>query len=365
MIEAQLFLETLKANEISFFTGVPDSLMKSFLSKLQSEKDHVITANEGNAVALAAGYHLATGKLPLVYLQNSGLGNLVNPLTSLVNVEVYGIPMLLMIGWRGQPGKKDEPQHKKMGAVTPGLLEVLSIPYFIFSPEKSENWKVVLYTAIDTAKQSSQPVALVIEDGFFQAEKEELASGSYELAAADVLEHVYSQLTDQHIVVATTGKIGRLFYAINQRNHNRVQKLLLCPGAMGHTGSLATGLSMNTAHPVVVLDGDGALLMHLGSLAVSGSLSLQNLHYILLNNGAHQSVGGQPTVGFHIDFTAMAKACGFQKSQRIVAAAELREWSIVHEAGFMECRINTNMPDDLPRPDASFAAAKQSFMKAL
>ena len=362
MINPIHFLQQLKANGISFFTGVPDSLMQSFLLQLEEEKDHMPASSEGAAVAMATGYHLATGNTGLVYLQNSGLGNAINPISSLAAKEVYGIPMLLMIGWRGQPGKKDEPQHLLMGSITPGLLELIGIPYFIFSIKSSDNWKNNLKIAVDKTLASSQPVAIIIEDDFFEPSSP-LIQNDYPLSSEQVLDHLYPLLDPNTVVIATTGKLGRLFYALNSNHHNRVQKFFMNVGAMGHASAIAASFSMYSKEKVVLLDGDGSLLMHMGSLAVTGSLLPANLHYILFNNGAHQSVGGQKTAGFKVDFCKIAIGCGFASSICIESATQLQEWMPFIAGQFTEVRINTKMPAILPRPAESFKEAKIQFQK--
>ncbi len=365
MIEAGEFLQCLKDHGTGFFTGVPDSLMKRFLLTLEKEPNHIVTANEGAAVAMATGYHLATGKIGLVYLQNSGLGNIVNPLTSLTSSSVYGIPMLLMIGWRGEPGIKDEPQHKLMGAITPGLLDLIQVPYFIFSSKQQLAWKDQLKKAMELASGSNQPVALLIEEGFFLS-SDMPALNEYELSAEYVLNHLYQLLDDSFVVVATTGKIGRLFYDINLSNENRISKFFMNVGAMGHASSIAASLARFSGDKIVLLDGDGSLLMHMGSLATIGSMPLKNFHYVVLNNGAHQSVGGQKTVGFDVDFCTIAKGCGFEQINTIKSQKELDKWKLMDGAkSFTEIRINTEMPLQLSRPSESFSEAKMKFMNAI
>jgi phosphonopyruvate decarboxylase len=365
MLEPELFLKALLEREISFFAGVPDSLMKGFLSCLQENVEHhFITANEGAAVAMATGYHLATTKIPLVYLQNSGLGNTVNPLTSLANKEVYSIPMLLMIGWRGQPGKKDEPQHRKMGESLLKLLQALEVPFVVFS--ENVVWKKQLDEAIELAKKTSHPVALVVEDKFF-SDRDIATANSYELSAAQVIEKIFPLIDESTLVVCTTGKIGRLFYAINEKHDFKIRKYLLNVGAMGHAASIALGLATFRDEKIILLDGDGSVLMHMGSLAVAGTSSLNNLNYIVLNNGAHQSVGGQPTKGFDVDFSLVAKACGFAKATQITSTLQLEQCvkNFQSQKQFIEIRINTVMPESLPRPKENFIVAKENLMKAL
>jgi phosphonopyruvate decarboxylase len=367
MVAPQIFLEEIRANGIDFFAGVPDSLMKSFLVLLEKEHSHHITANEGAALAMAAGYHLATGKTGLVYLQNSGLGNLINPLTSLADQEVYSIPMLLMTGWRGQPGKKDEPQHSKMGRITREMFDLLEVPYIILS-QQSE-WKQDLKKITGLAKELSKPVAILVEEGFFIVQAEEnISVNTYNLSAEEVISNVYERLSENDIVVCTTGKAGRLFYKVNTERGNRLQRYFLNVGAMGHASSLATALSFYTDDHVVLFDGDGSLLMHMGALANSGLAPNKNFTYILLNNGSHQSVGGQPTAAFDMDIPAIAKACGFHDPLRIEDANELSAWLDTDwkkAKHFVEIRMNAITPSVLPRPSQSFKEAKDKLMEAL
>lgn len=365
MITGEVFLKELQKQGIEFFSGVPDSLMKGFLSCLHSYPNHYITSNEGGALAMAAGYHLATGLVPLVYLQNSGLGNLINPLTSLADKEVYSIPLILLIGWRGEPGKKDEAQHKKMGAVTIPLLKALEVPFYIFSNDIGQQWVDDLTKAVHSAKELNQPVALVIQNDFFSDNETEL-DVSYELSAKNVIEGILPLVDAQDIVVCTTGKIGRLFYDLNQQNDKKIEKYFLNTGAMGHAGLIATALATYSNKHVILLDGDGSLLMHLGNLATHVSLQA-NICYIVLNNGAHQSVGGQPTAGFSVDFCSIAKACGFEKTFIIENEISFKKWQTEYrkEKQFVEIRINTLMPAKLPRPDENFREAKNLFMTAI
>jgi len=365
MVSPEKFYTALEEAGIRFFTGVPDSLMKDFLLFVAARASaHIIAVNEGAAVALAAGHHLATGALPLVYLQNSGLGNAVNPLTSLVNSNMYGIPMLLLIGWRGQPGVHDEPQHKTMGAITPAMLQLMDIEAFTLQPGA---WHVQLYEAVSKARGAAKPVALLVPAGFFMEGNIERETADFDLDAATVMEHLFERLPGDAAMVCTTGKSGRLFTEWNSRK-KKFDTFFLNAGAMGHAGSLAAGLAQAVNRRVVLLDGDGALLMHMGALATMGNLPLPNLTHIVLNNGAHQSVGGQPTAGFSIDACAIAAACGFTHTRRIDSKAALDAWDPgipAHSKQFVEIRINTRMPGKLPRPDGRFRDAKEAFMNTL
>ena len=368
MIDPQEFIFYLEEQGVEFFTGVPDSLMKGLLGKLPEDPyRHIIAANEGSAIALAAGYYLSTGKLPIVYLQNSGLGNTINPLTSLADPEVYGIPMLLLIGWRGQPGKKDEAQHKKMGRVSPGILETLDLPHLILHDPDPSVWKKQIVSLIGQAMGENRPVALLVEADSFVDEDISQMPEIYELDAETLIHSLSLNWNDEDIVVCNTGKIGRLFYQVNRERKQPLKKYFLNVGAMGHAGSLAAALSFFTRQRVFLLDGDGSLLMHLGALAVTGRLPKLELVYILVNNGAHQSVGGQPTVGYQTDFISIARACGFENNHLITNESELKKWLPGSREGkqFAEVRVNTKMPASLPRPKESFEQARIGLMQAL
>ena len=368
MIDPREFLFYLKEQGAEFFTGVPDSLMKGLLGKLPEDPHrHIIAANEGSAIAIASGYYLATGKLPVVYLQNSGLGNTINPLTSLANPEVYGIPMLLLIGWRGQPGKKDEPQHEKMGRLSPAILNTLELPHIILHKSDPSVWKKEIGTLISKALSENRPVALLVEADLFADEDNRQESEIYELDAETLIRNLSPTWNDEDIVVCNTGKIGRLFYQINSERKHPLKKYFLNVGAMGHAGSLAAALSFFTSQRVFLLDGDGSLLMHLGALAITGRLPDLELVYILVNNGAHQSVGGQPTVGYQTDFISISRACGFEKNHLITNETELKKWLPGAREGkqFAEVRVNTRMPASLPRPKESFEQARNQLMQGL
>jgi phosphonopyruvate decarboxylase len=365
MIQPQEFLHELTAAGIQFYAGVPDSLLKGLLSAIarQFPEKHFVTANEGAAIGLATGYHLATGQIPAVYLQNSGLGNIINPLTSLTDKDMYSIPMLLIIGWRGEPGVKDEPQHLVMGKITPTLLHQLNVPFIVLKKEDIAEWRDAVREAVSVAKAKMRPVALLVESGVFP-EEEYGAKNKYPLSAEDAILLLYEQLTEEDIVICTTGKIGRAFYQVNE-SRQKIKKYFLNVGSMGHAVSIATGLAMHVKQLVVLLDGDGALLMHMGAMALPAHLKLKNFSYIILNNGAHGSVGSQPTLGFDVDFCRIAEGCGFENPVRISSPEDWYNLEDFREADFLEIRVNTKSSATLPRPTATPLDAKERFMKAL
>lgn len=370
MIDPAIFLKQLQDNKIDFFAGVPDSLMKELLIKVdQSSLQHYITANEGLAIGLAAGYHFATGNIPLVYLQNSGLGNIINPLTSLADKEVYGVPMILLIGWRGQPGVKDEPQHVKMGRITTSILDVLEVPYYILNAEESSSAQIIK-EATAKAKENSQPVALLVPAGIFSSVKEKPVSNSYSLAREEAIKTIYDQLKDDDIVVCTTGKIGREFDEYNKQNDYRVGRYFLSVGAMGHANHIAAAISiLKSKERVIMLDGDGALLMQLGSMPSIAQWTENNFVHIVLNNESHESVGGQATIAKDLDVTELARTMGYGLSLRITSIGEINKifQGIDRSQGpvFIELMVAAGSRDDLSRPALSPMEAKRKLMDGL
>jgi phosphonopyruvate decarboxylase len=374
MLQASFFVQQLAAAGIDFFTGVPDSLLKAFCAHLAREVPpcrHWIAANEGNAVALAAGHYLASGRPALVYMQNSGEGNAVNPLCSLADEDVYGIPMVLLVGWRGEPGgKPDEPQHAKQGKVTCSLLDTLSIPYAVLPEEESAAAETVRAMAAQ-AVSLSKPVALVVRAGTF-AEGEPapaLVPDRPVLNREEAIRTILASLPEEAAVVGTTGHISREIYEARDAAGLYHERDFLTVGSMGHASSIALGIALEKPlRPVVCLDGDGAALMHMGSLAVIGTSGAGNLLHIVLNNGAHGSVGGQPTVGFRIDLSAVAEACGY-RVHKVAGLGELAfaiaSWKGGSRPGFIEVPVGVEARKGLGRPRSTPEANRDSFMHFL
>ena len=316
MISPEYFFNLLKQHELTFFAGVPDSLLKDFCAYVTDNTfvhDHIIAANEGNAVALAAGYHLATGKAGVVYLQNSGLGNCVNPLTSLTDKEIYSLPLLLLIGWRAEPGKKDEPQHLKMGKITLPLLETLEIPYNIV-PNDEKAIDTVVQKAVPHLHTMKTPYALVVPDGTFSPYSLQRKQEKYlSLTREEALKLVISSIGDEDIIISTTGKTSRELFELREAVGKSHQQDFLTVGSMGHASAIAAGIALQKKNrKVYCLDGDGALIMHMGVLSTIGKLQPANFYHIVFNNFAHDSVGGQPTAADNIDIPVLAKANGYK-----------------------------------------------------
>ncbi len=368
MVDTVAFYEYLVNHNLDFFTGVPDSLLKELCSCIKDKSDskhNIIAANEGNAVGLAAGYHLSTGKLGVVYMQNSGEGNVVNPLLSLADPKVYSIPMLLIIGWRGEPGVHDEPQHVKQGEVTLRLLEAMDIEYRILSDSFEEDLKHL----IQLAKKENKPVALVIRKGTFSKYspicKEKVVMG--ELLREEALDVILKEIGDD-MVVSTTGKESREIFELREKFGQGHEHDFLTVGSMGHTSSIALGVSIGTNRNVWCLDGDGSFIMHMGGLAIAGQNAGDNFKYIINNNAAHESVGGQPTVSDKIDIKAILKACGFSSTYEAKTREEIKDAiSKMKKEGKYALILYTKQGsrEDLGRPTTTPIQNKESFMKEI
>lgn len=376
MIETEDFYRELIKNKIDFFTGVPDSLLKYFCAyikdNVQKEKN-IIAANEGNAVALASGYYLATGKIGLVYMQNSGLGNAVNPIASLIDEKVYKIPMLMLIGWRGEPGKKDEPQHKKQGLITLDLLDVLGIKYEVLDENvSSEDMEKCIERAYKYMREKSMPYAFVIKKGTFSEYKLQNSSTNEKLTLTreKAIEIIASNIDKNSAIVSTTGMASRELFEIRERLNESHNKDFLTVGSMGHASQIALGIALNKKdRNVYCVDGDGSLIMHLGGMAVISSLKPENYKHIIINNGAHDSVGGQDTVAFEIDIPQIAKACGYKEAYSCSDENELINYvNIVDKARgpvLLEVKVKKGARKDLGRPSKSPIENKEAFMSFL
>jgi len=370
MIDPQDFIKHLQANGVEFFTGVPDSLLKEFCACLEHVPragQHIISANEGGAVALALGYHLATRKVPLVYLQNSGLGNIINPLLSLADPEVYSVPLLLVIGWRGEPGVHDEPQHKKQGRVMLSMLDAMEIPHSILGPEIVDP-QAALKDALAYVRKMSAPYALVIKKGTFQSfAAPKVEKTEFPLSREEAIQQVIESLGERDVLISTTGMPSREVYEYRSKRGEGHQRDFLTVGGMGHASQIALGIALQKpGRPVYCLDGDGALLMHMGALAITGALKPRNFKHIIVNNGAHDSVGGQPTVAFDVDVPGIAHASGYEsvfcaqtKQELQSRLAELQRSS---GPSLLEVRVRCGARKDIGRPVTTPSQNKNAFM---
>ncbi len=373
MVAAKQLFDSLQESGVSFFTGVPDSLLKSFCAYVTDHCDsssHVIAANEGSAVAMAAGHHLASGKLPLVYMQNSGWGNAVNPLVSLAAPEVYGVPMLVVVGWRGEPGKADEPQHRKMGSVTLPSIDALDIPHSVL-PEGADQAVACVRDAAKKALESNAPYALVVPKGVIEAYSlqsvvDDVHSASREEAIAALLD----TLDENTAIVSTTGMASRELFELREKRGESHDSDFLTVGSMGHASQIALGVALQKPEQhVVCLDGDGAAIMHLGGLSTIGALAPKNYTHVVLNNAAHDSVGGQPTVGFGLDICGIAKACGYSRpvsTDDLEAIPRIMKELLASPGPrLIEIRIRKGARKDLGRPTRTPVETKQALMKFL
>ncbi len=355
MIDQNAFFQELDAAGIKFFAGVPDSYLNGFNNYLKTHMDarsHVITANEGNAIALAAGHWFATGELPLVYMQNSGLGNCVNPLLSLTDRQVFAVPLVLLIGWRGEPGTADgrREQHIAQGRLTKPLLEELEIPYHVLG---EDTFPADIRWAADLARQTRAAVALIAPGKTMTEKKKNEPDESYPLSREEAIRLILEQLPRDTVYGATTGRATRELYCQRELRGEGHEKDYLNLGAMGHNSSVMMGMALaQPGRKFVALDGDAAALMHLGAMAIGGSLPIPNYIHVILNNGAHESVGGQPSVGHRVDFTTIAQGCGyFTVGHPVRNGKELTE-ALEACAGcggpsFIDVRIHSGLRPDL------------------
>ncbi len=373
MIAPAFFFDKLASLGIDFYAGVPDSLLKNLCAYITDHCDdrhNIIAANEGGAVGLAAGYHLATGRVGCVYMQNSGEGNVINPLASLTDREVYHIPMLLLIGWRGRPGVHDEPQHVKQGKVTTGLLNVMGVNYEVLSHEEARA-AVQIEKAVSAIRSTGDVYALVVEKDTFegyalQAVRPDLCAMSREEAVQTVAE----AMEPDAAVVSTTGMISRELFEYRESRREGHQRDFLTVGSMGHASQIALGIALEqTARRIYCFDGDGAAIMHMGGMAIVGSKKPKNYLHVVFNNGAHDSVGGQPTVGQSIDLPAIAKAVGYCEAVRVSSREELlRALRRMREADgplFLEVRVRRGNRKDLGRPTTTPVENKEALMNYL
>ena len=368
MIDPLEFYHALIEQEFCFFTGVPDSLLKEFcmcVTKKSQSKHHIIAANEGNALALACGYHIATSNYGVVYMQNSGLGNMINPLLSLADEKVYQIPMLLIIGYRGEPGIKDEPQHIKQGELTLPILKTLNINYVVLD----ETFATQIKECHDYMEKTKKPMAIIVTQGTFSKYDDmENKMNFYELTRERALEGIIHQLSNQEFVVSTTGKTSREIFEIRERNQQGHANDFLTVGSMGHTSSLAAGISLFCEKNIYCIDGDGSFLMHMGGLAVAMQNVGENFKYILINNGCHESVGGQPTIANQIDIKAILTAFGFEKVVMISKEEELadgmKQLKMTGKAA-MVVHTNDQSRKDLGRPTTTPKSNKKEFQEKL
>lgn len=368
-MKVERFTELLDSD---FFTGVPDSQLKPFCDYLVREygvlKKHIIGANEGNCVAMAAGHYMAASRPAVVYLQNSGIGNIVNPVTSLTSSKVYGIPCLYVVGWRGEPNIHDEPQHAMMGEITQSLLKEISIPSFVVTSETTEK---ELETALDGWRNGSlmngESFALLIKKGALEAKEKMEYKNEYTLIRENVIK-IITRFSKNDPIVSTTGKASRELFEVRENGQQTHAGDFLTVGSMGHSSSIALAVALSKPQKRVwCIDGDGAVIMHMGSMAVIGGANPQNLIHIVINNNAHETVGGMPTAAKGIDICKIALACGYQYAQRAETEDELTTLleTAVSRQGLQLIEVMTAIGSraDLGRPTITPGDSKNKFME--
>ncbi len=370
-MKVQTLIDVIKSD---FYTGIPDSQLKPLCNYLMntygiSKEHHIIAANEGNCVALAAGYHLATGNIPVVYMQNSGEGNIVNPVTSLLNERVYAIPIIFIIGWRGEPEVHDEPQHIFQGEITLELLELLEIKYFVIDSNTTQQNLIDVMKNFNNLLKLGKSVSFVIKKGALEYDEDVIYLNKNEMLREEIIRHIV-KFSGEDPIISTTGKASRELFETRVLNSQSNQYDFLTVGSMGHSSSIALGVALNKIDTKIwCVDGDGAALMHLGAMAVIGSNKPNNFVHILINNGAHETVGGMPTVAETVDWVALAKSVGYQYVVTIDnfddLDKELKTVKDVQLLTFIEVKCAIGSRSDLGRPTSRAIENKKIFMEYL
>lgn len=364
----ETLIDTIGAD---FYTGVPDSQLKSLCDYLMAQygidpKHHIIAANEGNCTALAAGYHLATNKVPVVYMQNSGEGNIINPVASLVNEQVYAIPIIFIIGWRGEPGIHDEPQHVYQGKVTIKLLDDMEIQSFTINKDTTEEQIQKTMQEFRKDLASGKNVAFVVRKGALSYDGKVSYSNTYKMKREEIIKHIIA-VSGENPIISTTGKASRELFEARVEKKQSHKFDFLTVGSMGHSSSIALGIAINKPETKIwCIDGDGAALMHMGALAVIGQNAPSNLIHILVNNGSHETVGGMPTVAANVDWVALAQACGYKKAVSVAdfegLDSALKDAKESNELCMIEVKCCIGARQDLGRPTTTALENKKKFM---
>ncbi len=373
-MKASLFLQEIKNIGIHTITGVPDSTLKQFCDAVRTDDGktfrHYVTANEGAAVGLATGEYLASARPCLVYLQNSGLGNIINPLASIANREVFGIPMLFVVGWRGEPGKKDEPQHIYQGKVTCELLEVMDVPYSVIDDATTQaQMKEILAKAKEVMDENRQ-YAVIVKKGTFEKESGVTWENGYSLVREQALRVILENVYQDSLLVSTTGKISRELYEQCDLLYKNHERLFMTVGGMGHASMIAYGMAQaDCSKRIVCIDGDGAVMMHMGSLAFIAKQSPSNFLHIVINNAAHESVGAMPTGFSGQTYSQIAAACGYKNTCTVTTEMDLKtailEAKKRQELSLIEVLVSLDSRADLGRPKESAMENRIHFMNAV
>lgn len=373
-MNADIFLKYMDKLGVDFYAGVPDSQLKALCDALYGKygvgEKHIIAANEGAAVGLAAGHFLATGRKTLVYLQNSGLGNIVNPVASLMNEKVYNIPCVYVVGWRGEPGVKDEPQHIFQGEITPALLKLLDIPFCVISPQTQEDELDTELEKYKSILESGKSVAFLIRKNALVSSQKAAYQNDYEILREDAVRCIIKNSGGSDVFVSTTGKLSRELFEIRESMGDGHQRDFLTVGSMGHASMIALGIALSQKkRRVWCLDGDGAAVMHLGSMLLCANSQCDNLVHVVMNNGAHETVGGMPVMNGKLDFGAIARTFGYKKCYSARTYKELedcvKEIGAISENVFLEIKTSIFSRQDLGRPTTSPVENKRQLMECL
>ncbi|MBO7210666.1 MAG: phosphonopyruvate decarboxylase [Methanobrevibacter sp.] len=358
-----------------FFTGVPDSQLKALCDYLMNtygidEKHHIIAANEGNCTALAAGYHLATGKIPVVYMQNSGEGNIINPVASLLNDKVYAIPTIFVIGWRGEPGVHDEPQHIYQGEITCKLLDLMDIDNFVIDKDTDRDAIVsVMENSFNDILKAGKNVAFVVKKGALTYDEKVVYENDNLMEREEIIEHIIG-ISEDDPIISTTGKASRELFELREKYNQSHKYDFLTVGSMGHTSSIALTIAINKPDKTIwCIDGDGSILMHMGAMALVGETNPKNFIHVVINNGAHETVGGMPTVAKDIDLVSIAKSCGYSYAVSVDnfddLDHQLEKAKNLNELSLIEIKSSIGARADLGRPTTTPIENKEKFMKFL
>ncbi len=370
-MKASDLLKKIEEIGIDIITGVPDSTLKQFcdcLNMYEGKLKHYVTVNEGAAVALAIGSYLSSGKPACVYMQNSGEGNIINPLASLANKDVYGIPMLFIIGWRGEPGVHDEPQHVFQGKITCKLLEVMGVDYSVIDENTSSDQISGYLSKAQVCFNGNKQYALIVKKGAFESEGKFVWDNGNSLNREEVLGKILKMISRDAAIISTTGKISRELYERSDAQYGNHDNIFMTVGGMGHASMIAFGVAINKPDKrIICIDGDGAMLMHMGSSAFIGNNAPRNYVHIVINNMAHESVGGMPTNCRNVEFSSLAACLGYRMSVRVQTEEEMLSISdiINHADGpiLIEIMVALGARPDLGRPKESAKDNKISFMK--
>ena len=374
-MDAQHLLSACAGAGIDFFTGVPDSQLKGLCDTLYAtygveSKQHIVAANEGNAVALCAGHYLATGRPGLCYMQNSGLGNAVNPIASLMDGQVYGLPCLLVVGWRGEPGVKDEPQHVKQGQVTLSQLELLDVPYMVLDKAMTEDEFDASFAEIRTHLDAGRTAAIVVKKGGLSCSMKPQYGNANAMTREEAVGVIARLAGKRDVFVSTTGKLSRELFELRDAMSEGHDRDFLTVGSMGHASMIALGIALEQPdRRVWCLDGDGAALMHLGAMAVLGQKKPANLVHVVINNAAHETVGGTPVCEGALNLTGLAMSAGYRHVSRAANEMELYQAAdaamTAGELAFIEVMCAVGARDDLGRPTTTPQQNRDALMKFL